>query len=222
MVRSMMRAFGPYQRGTHARARAGFGWTTGMRAHNRDRKGLTQSFFDDSVALLCYSHYWTLNHRGINPTNREDTMKLRIEIDDAMRVTVSRPCESCGVMVPTDEYCGEDGKYLCFDCYGQQLADRKYIHDWLIVLVDFDWTTDVRVAIHKEVATAKTIDIADCSSPDPDDDISRFGPGTSAHTLGMDDIDGLHADVNAVYCLVDSGLIDGQTAPTIFKTQGGE
>ena len=152
---------------------------------------------------------------------KEDTMKLTINIDDSMNVTVTRPCDACGVMVPNDEYCGDEGQYLCPDCYSQQLADRKYIHDWLIVLVDFDWTTDVRVAIHKEVATAKTIDIADCSSPDPDDDISRFGPGTSAHTLGMDDIDGLHADVNTVYCLVDSGLIDGETAPTIFKAQGG-
>ena len=163
-------------------------------------------------------------------------MKLQINIDDAMNVSVSRPCESCGVMGPTDEFCGYGEDYLCPDCFvpayseeehqhamalDSHAVNQKYIHDWLIVLVDFDWTTDVRVAIHKEVATAKTIEIADCSSPDPDDDISRFGPGTSAHTLGMDDIDGLHADVNAVYHLVDSGLIDGQTAPTIFKAQGG-
>ena len=152
-------------------------------------------------------------------------MKLTINIDDAMNVTVSRPCDACGVDVPTDEHCGDtlpDGtdQYMCGDCYVQQIKDQKYIHEWLIVLVDFDWTTDVRVAIHKEVATAKTIDIADCSSPDPDDDISRFGPGTSAHTLGMDDIDALHADVNTVYCLVDSGLIDGKRANIIFKEGG--
>jgi hypothetical protein len=97
-------------------------------------------------------------------------------------------------------------------------ADQMYIHDWLIMLVDFDWTTDVRIAIHKDLATPKAIDNADCSSPDPDDDISRFGPGTSAHTLGMDDIDGLHADVNTVYCLVDDGLIDGKKATLIFTT----
>jgi hypothetical protein len=48
-------------------------------------------------------------------------------------------------------------------------------------------------------------------------DTSRFGPGTSAHTLHMDDMDGLHADVNTVYCLVDSGLIDATKAPNIFK-----
>ncbi len=150
----------------------------------------------------------------------------QIYIDDSGTVHVSYPCDSCSEWVHTEDHCGDtlpDGtdQYLCPDCYVQQIKDQKYIHDWIIVLVDFDWTTDVRVAIHKEVATAKTLDIADCSSPDPDIDISRFGPGTSAHTLGMDDIDGLHADVNAVYCLVDSGLIDGQTAPTIFKAQGG-
>jgi len=149
-------------------------------------------------------------------------MKLTINIDDAMNVTVSLPCDACGVMVPTDESCGDEDQHLCPDCYGQQRADQMYIHDWLIMLVDFDWTTDVRVAIHKDVATAKAIDGADCSSPDPDDDISRFGPSTSAHTLGMDDIDALHADVNTVYCLVDSGLIDGTKAPLIFKNQGGE
>jgi hypothetical protein len=109
---------------------------------------------------------------------------ITITIDDAMNVTVSRPC-------------------------------------WLIMLVDFDCTQDVRIAIHKDIATAKAIDSADCSSPDPDDDISRFGPGTAAHTLDMDDIDGLHADVNAVYCLVDSGLIDGNKATLIFKNEGG-
>ena len=147
--------------------------------------------------------------------------KSQIYIDDSGTVHVSYQCDSCSEWTHTDDHCGDDGQYLCPDCYGQQRADRGYIHDWLIVLVDFAWTTDIRVAIHKAVATAKTIEIADCSSPDPDDDISRFGPGTSAHTLGMDDIDGLHADVNAVYCLVDSGLIDGQTAPTIFKAQGG-
>ena len=96
------------------------------------------------------------------------------------------------------------------------MADQKYIHDWLILL-DEDNPLDCRIAIHKEVATAKTIDIADCSSPDPEDDISRFGPGTAARTLDMDDIDALHGDVNDVYTLVDKGYIDTTKATLIFK-----
>ena len=146
----------------------------------------------------------------------------QIYIDERGTVHVSYQCDSCSEWTHTDDHCGDDGQYLCPDCYSQQRADQKYIHDWLIMLVDFDWTTDVQVAIHKDVATAKAIDGADCSSPDPDDDISRFGPGTSAHTLGMDDIDGLHADVNTVYCLVDSGLIDGKRANIIFKEGGAK
>jgi len=97
----------------------------------------------------------------------------------------------------------------------------KFIHDWLIMVVDFDWVPDVRVAIHKDVATEEMLTAADFSSPDPEDDISRFGPGTSAHTLEMDDIDGLHSDVNAVYCLVDSGIIDRTKSPLIFKRNEG-
>ena len=149
----------------------------------------------------------------------------QIYIDDSGTVHVSYQCDACSEWVHTDDHCGDtlpDGtdQYMCGDCYGQQCADQKFIHDWLIMLVDLDWTTDVRIAIHKDVATAKTIRCADCSSPDPDDDISRFGPGTSAHTLEMDDMDGLHADVNTVYCLVDSGLIDGKRANIIFKEGG--
>ena len=90
-----------------------------------------------------------------------------------------------------------------------------YIHDWLIMFVDFDWKPNVRVAIHKDVVSDSLAPhVPDCSSPDPDDDISRFGPGTSAMSLQA--IDDLHADVNAVYCLVDSGIIDGKKAHLIF------
>jgi hypothetical protein len=51
----------------------------------------------------------------------------------------------------------------------------KFIHDWLIMAVDFDWVQDVRVAIHKDVATEAVLTAADFSSPDPEDDVSRFG-----------------------------------------------
>lgn len=159
----------------------------------------------------------------------------QIYIDDSGRVHVSYQCDSCSEWTHVEDYCGYGEDYLCPDCFVPAYSDeehqhamaldshavnQQYIHDWLIMLVDFDWTTDVRIAIHKDVATPKAFYNADCSSPDPEDDTSRFGPGTSAHTLHMDDMDGLHADVNTVYCLVDSGLIDATKAPNIFK--GGE
>ena len=150
-------------------------------------------------------------------------MKLTINIDDGMNVTVSLPCDACGVDVPTDEHCGDtlpDGtdQYMCDDCYGKQRADQKYIHDWLIFLVDFDGGNECRVAIHKSIATPNRGPHADCSSPDPDDDISRFGPSTCAMSLQA--IDDLHMDVNHVYTLVDEGYIDGKKAHLIFKEGG--
>jgi len=147
-------------------------------------------------------------------------MKLQINIDDAMSVSVSRPCDACGVMVPTDEYCGDEGQYLCPDCYSRQRADRKYIHDWLI-FTDGSHALDCGpIAIHKDVVDPNCIDAADCSSPDPDDHISRFGPGTSAHTLNS--FADMHLDMNDVWLLVDDGFITWDGATQIFKTQGGE
>lgn len=144
----------------------------------------------------------------------------QIYINDSGTVHVSYQCDACSEWVHTDDHCGDGGQYLCPDCYSTKRVDAMYIHDWLIMLVDFDWTTDVRIAIHKDVATSKAIDTADCSSPDPDDDISRFGPGTCAHAMEMDDMDCLHADVNTVYCLIDSGLIDGKRALKMFRDGG--
>ena len=151
-------------------------------------------------------------------------MKLTINIDDAMNVTVSRPCDACGVDVPTDEHCGDtlpDGtdQYMCGDCYGQQRADQMYIHDWLIFTDDAN-PLECRIAIHKDVVHPDRIDAADCSSPDPDDDISRFGPGTSVYTLSA--FEDLHTDVCHVWLLVDEGFITWHGATQIFKNQGGE
>jgi len=145
-------------------------------------------------------------------------MQLQINIDDAMNVTVSRPCESCGVMVPTDEYCGDEGQYLCPDCYGQRSIDQKFIHDWLIFLDEAHPLQCGTIAIHKDVVGRHWND-ADCSTPDPEDFVTRFGPGS--FVLALDHIDTLFFDVTHVHLLVDEGLIDGQTAHTIFKTQGG-
>ena len=147
-------------------------------------------------------------------------MKLTINIDDSMNVTVTRPCDTCEVDVPTNEHSGDDGEYLCPDCYGQKRADQMYIHDWLI-FTDGSHPLDCeRIAIHKDVVHPSRIDIADCSSPDPDDDISRFGPSTSSHTL--ESFKDMVLDVNDVWLLVDDGFINGQNAHLIFKIQGGE
>jgi len=147
-------------------------------------------------------------------------MKLTINIDDSMNVTVTRPCDACEVDVPTNEHSGDDGEYLCPDCYGQKRADQMYIHDWLIFTDGLHPLDCGRIAIHKDVVHHSRIDVADCSSPDPDDDISRFGPGTSSHTL--ESFKDMVQDVNDVWLLVDDGFITWHGATQIFKTQGGE
>ena len=146
-------------------------------------------------------------------------MKLTINIDDSMNVTVTRPCDACGVDVPTNEHSGDDGQYLCPDCYGQQRADQMYIHDWLI-FTDGSHALDCgHIAIHKDVVHPDRLKDADCSSPDPDDDISRFGPGTSAHLINS--FVHMHHDVCDVWLLVDDGFITWHGATQIFKNQGG-
>ena len=144
----------------------------------------------------------------------------QIYIDDSGTVHVSYRCDACSEWTHTDDYCGDDGQYLCPDCYGQQRADQKYIHDWLI-FTDGSHALDCeRIAIHKDVVHSHRINAADCSSPDPDDDISRFGPGTSAHTLNS--FKDMVLDVNDVWLLVDDGFITWNGATQIFKNQGGE
>lgn len=32
-------------------------------------------------------------------------------------VQATRTCDGCGVSVPENEHCGQDGQYLCPDCY---------------------------------------------------------------------------------------------------------
>jgi len=174
----------------------------------------------------------------------------QIYIDDSGTVHVSYQCDTCSEWVHTEDHCGDtkpDGtdEYMCGDCYGYRAVQNEdiehamaldphavrgdagwvdptieemYIHDWLIMYVDFDWTPDVRVAIHKDVINPEHSCDVDHSSPDPEEDISRFGPGTCA--MSLQEIDALHHDVNSVYCLVDSGVIDGKKAHLIFK-QGG-
>ena len=155
----------------------------------------------------------------------------QIYIDDGGKVHVSYPCDSCSEWVNTEDFCGYGEDYLCCDCFvpatlpeddevcrkmeAREKLEEMYIHDWLIMLVDFDWTRDVRVAIHKDVINPEHSCDVDHSSPDPEDDISRFGPGTCA--MSMQEINALHHDVNSVYCLVDSGLIDGKKAHLIFQ-----
>jgi hypothetical protein len=106
---------------------------------------------------------------------------------------------------------------MCGDCYGTRanIVDEMCIHDWLIFIVDFGGAPECRIAIHKSIATPNSRTHADRSSPDPDDDISRFGPGTC--TMSLQAIDDLHADVNLVDTLVDEGYIDGKKAHLIFQ-----
>ena len=143
--------------------------------------------------------------------------KSNIYIDECGTVHVSYECDACGVWTHTGDACG-DSQYLCPDCYGQQLADRKYIHDWLIFLDEDHPLECGPIAIHKDVVGNRA-HRADCSTPDPEDGVTRFGPGS--FVLALDHIDDLFFDVTHVHLLADEGIIDGQKAHTIFKTQGG-
>lgn len=95
---------------------------------------------------------------------------------------------------------------------------HSFIHDW-IIFTDESTPMPGRIAIHKDVINPRCITGADCSSPDPDDDISRFGPGTSAHTVGA--FEDMHNDVCDVWLLVDEDYITWEGATKIFKAQGG-
>lgn len=112
----------------------------------------------------------------------------------------------------TDPNIPDLSEEMCRKMEARETLDEMYIHDWLIFP---DNPLGCRIAIHKDVVNPSKASHADCSSPDPDDDISRFGPGTCAMSLQA--IDDLHMDVNHVYTLVDEGYIDGKKAHLIFK-----
>ena len=103
----------------------------------------------------------------------------------------------------------------CRKMEARETLDEMYIHDWLIYP---DNPIGCPIAIHKDVMNLKSAKHADCSSPDPDDSIARFGPGSL--TLSMTSIDDLHMDVHHVHTLWDEGYLNDK-AHLIFKAQGG-
>ena len=119
---------------------------------------------------------------------------------------------NCDVSDLSEDMCAEFLRGLGFDV-------QKRDDDWLIFLVDFDGGNECLVAIHKSIATANRGPHPDYSSSDPEDHISRFGPGTCA--MSIHSIDDLHGDVNHVYTLVDEGYIDITKAHMIFQVEGG-
>ena len=143
---------------------------------------------------------------------------IQIYIDTSGKAHVSYECDSCSEWTRTDDACGDEGQYLCPDCYGQQRADQKFIHDWLIFLDEDHPLECGPIAIHKDVVGNRA-HRADCSTPDPEDDVTRFGPG--AVGLALDHIDNLFFDVTHVYTLMDEGFITRDGANKIFSLQGG-
>ena len=148
--------------------------------------------------------------------------KSQIYIDDSGTVHVSYPCDSCSEWVHTEDHCGDtlpDGtdQYMCGDCYGRQCADQKHIHDWLLFLGE-DNPIGCDIAIHKSMV-GRRLDSADCSTPDPEEGVTRFGPGSLS--LSMTNIDDLHFDVHHVHTLWDKGYLNDECI-NIFKAQGGE
>ena len=99
--------------------------------------------------------------------------------------------------------------------------NEMYIHDWLIFIVDFDQGTycgEYRIAIHKTMVNPGLgAEVPDCSSPEPDEGITRYGPGTCATAL--DCIESLRHTSDDVYTLVDEGYIRSDNAHLIFQAQ---
>jgi len=89
-------------------------------------------------------------------------------------------------------------------------ADQKFIHDWLVFT---DNPIGCPIAIHKSLV-GRHIDAADHSTHDPEEGVSKFGPGSMS--LSMNDINDLHMDVHHVYTLWDEGFLNNN-AHLIFK-----
>ena len=138
----------------------------------------------------------------------------QIYIDDSGAAHVSHQCDSCSVWVRTDEHCGDDGQYLCPDCYGRQRADQKFIHDWLVFTNDDNLLECGPFAIHKDIVHRDRINDADCSTHEPEEGLPRFGPGILA--MSMNSIEDLFFDVNDVHRLFDEGFLNNK-AHLIFK-----
>ena len=95
-------------------------------------------------------------------------------------------------------------------------VNQKYIHDWLVFLEE-DNPIGCDIAIHKSMV-GRRFDSADCSTPDPEQHISRFGPGSLS--MSMTNIDDLYWDMKHVYTLWDEGYLNDECI-NIFKPQGG-
>ncbi len=157
--------------------------------------------------------------------------KSQIYIDETGKAHVSYECDSCGEWTHTDDHCGYGEDYLCPDCFvpatteedtqhamalDSHAVNQKYIHDWLIFLGE-DNPLGCDIAIHKSMV-GRHFDSADCSTPNPEEGVTRFGPGSLS--LSMTSIDDLHFDVHHVHTLWDEGLLNDECI-NIFKAQGG-
>mgnify|MGYP003133611034 CR=1 FL=1 len=160
------------------------------------------------------------------------TNPTQIYIDDSGKVHVSYQCDSCSEWVHTDDHCGYGEDYLCSDCFVPATTDediqhamaldshavnRMYIHDWLIFLGE-DNPIGCDIAIHKSMVGSSRESFADCSTPDPEEDVTRFGPGSLS--FSMTSIDALHMDVHHVHTLWDEGYLNDECIK-IFNAQGG-
>ena len=140
----------------------------------------------------------------------------QIYIDESGNVHVSHQCQSCSEWTRTDEHCGYGEDYLCPDCFvpaysaeehehamalDSHAVNQKYIHDWLVFP---DNPIGCTIAIHKSMVGRRG-DQADHSTHDPEDGVTRFGPGSLA--MSMTNIDDLHFDVHHVHTLWDEGYL---------------
>ena len=182
----------------------------------------TQIYIDDSGRVhvsypcdTCSEWVHTDDHCG---DTKPDGASEYMCSDCYGRKSQGTVCIDCDALRPTIDGSIQPDGWACSDCTHNRKVGQLYIHDWLIFVDDCS-PLPGRIAIHKDVIDPKRITAADCSSPDPDDDISRFGPGTSAHTVGSEgEFVDMHLDVCDVWLLVDEGYVTWEGATKIFKT----
>jgi hypothetical protein len=76
----------------------------------------------------------------------------------------------------------------------------------------------ITIAIHKDVV-GEHAHLADHSTPEPQDGVTRFGPGSLVNLF--EDTGDLWYWSNCLEDLVHEGLLDRKKGVAIFKAQGG-
>jgi|21_taG_2_1085346.scaffolds.fasta_scaffold00486_8 hypothetical protein len=202
--------------------------------HTEDHCGDTVSGWDEYMCGECYAK------RAVQNEDKEHAMALDPHavrgdpgwVDPTIPELSEELCttflEESGFKVEKvegfeldDEVCQE--KEACDVQRQIDHIEQLVMHSWLI----FDeWDGHGPIAIHKEVMNPEKASCADRSSPEPEDDVTRYGPGTCADLLNSIQsthlsigILSLYGVINDLHTLLDQGYLNDR-AHLIFK-QGG-